>query len=159
VRTTSAVAGVLPTGKRRASGSRHGPTTDVGSTNSSRKGPTVIRNQYPVRRRYPMRSRFAIVTAIVLALCLGASSAMAQPMDQMPSAVPPAKANVYVPPAQLYSEPTAPTSQQPLPASATANSDGDNSPWLVVGLAAGGVVVLCGCVVGFQRTRRKHPVA
>jgi hypothetical protein len=108
-----------------------------------------------------MRRLSVIVTALVLALCLGVSSAIAQPMDQMPSAKPPAKANVYVPPAELWASPAAPsvpTSQQPLPDSAKANTDGDHSPWLIVGLVAGGFVVLSGCAVGFQRTRGKRPV-
>jgi hypothetical protein len=122
----------------------------------------MIRNEHPVRTRYPMRRLSRIVVAIALALCLGVSSAIAQPMDQMPSAKPPATANVYVPPPDLWASPatpSAPTSQQPLPASANGNTGGDHSPWLVVGLVAGGFVVVSGCAAGFQRTRRKPPVA
>jgi hypothetical protein len=143
-----------------------GPSgNDVGSSNSSRKGPIMIRNEPPVRTRYPMRRLSVIVTALVLALCLGLSSAIAQPMDQTPRVQPPPAANVYVPPPDLWQEqdlrsPDAiDAGAGPLPASAKTNTDGDNSPWLVIGLAAGGFVVLSGCVVGFRRTRRKRPVA
>jgi hypothetical protein len=122
----------------------------------------MSRTPYPGRRRYPMRRLFPIVAAIALALCLGVSSAIAQPMDQMPSTKPTAPANVYVPPPELWASPAAPsalTGHQPLPGSANANTDGDHSPWLVVGLVAGGFVVVSGCAAGFQRTRRKRPVA
>jgi hypothetical protein len=115
----------------------------------------VIRNQYPMRRRH------VIVTAIILALCLGVSSAMAEPKDQPPFIKPPASANVYVPPAELSPQqdlvsPDARDagagrlpSELPRPASAD-----DSSPWPAIGLAAGGVVLLCGCGFGIYRTRR-----
>jgi hypothetical protein len=122
----------------------------------------MIRNQHPVRRQYPMRSRYLIVAATILALCMGVSSAVAQPTDNGPSVKPPVTANVYVPPADQFASPAAPnwpTNPQLLPRTASVNTRGDGSPWLAIGLAAGGLVVLCGCGVGIQRTRRKRPVA
>jgi hypothetical protein len=135
----------------------------------------MIRKQHPLRVAYPPRSRFTVVTAIVLALCLGVSSAMAEPLDNGPSVKPPPIANVYVPPADAYGQqdlvtpdardagagrlpgeqpgpPQVPGS--PLPRPASVDNDGDSGPWLAIGLAAGGVVLLCGCAVGIRRTRR-----
>jgi hypothetical protein len=107
------------------------------------------------------RSKYLIfLAAIVAALCLGVSSAIAQPMDQGPSLKPPAKANVYVPPADQFESPASPpTNPNDLSYPARASADGDSGPWLAIGLGAGGIVLLCGCAVGIQRTRRRRSVA
>jgi hypothetical protein len=95
-----------------------------------------------------IRSNYLIVAAIIVALCLGVSSAMAQPMDQGPIVKHPATANVYVPPADLFAPPA---SAPPRPVSARTESD--SSPWQAIGLATGGVVLVCACAIGIRRTR------
>jgi hypothetical protein len=148
-----AFSGLLPPRKGPVSGVRERSGTDVGFDHSPEKGPIVIRFQYPMRRR------FLILPAVLLALCLGVSSAIAEPLDQAPSTKPPATANVYVPPPELFAAPGGPTTTSPLPRPASAGTGSDSDPWLAIGLAAGGVVLLCGCAVGFRRTRQRRHVA
>lgn len=106
-----------------------------------------------------IRSKYLIfIAAIVVALCLGASSALAEPLDQGPIVKDPGTANVYVPPADQFASPASPNPND-LSYPTSASTDGDSTPWLAIGLGAGGVVLLCGCAVGIQRTRRKRSVA
>jgi hypothetical protein len=125
------------------------------------------------------RSKHLIVAAIVVALCLGVSSAMAQPMDQGPIVKHPATANVYVPPPELWGQqdarspdaidaaggrlpgtlpgpPQWPTNPDAL---TRASAHEGAAPWLEVGLALGGVVLLAGGGVAIRRTRRRRTAA
>jgi hypothetical protein len=116
------------------------------------------------RSKYPPRTMYVIVAAIILAMCLGLSSAMAQPMDQGPTVRNPATANVYVPPPDLYEQQDARSpdaidaAEGRLPGALPSADDG-GPPWLEIGLGLGGVVLLAGCVIAIRYTRRtRRPV-
>ena len=117
-----------------------------------------------------------LIAAIILALCLGVSSAMAQPMDQGPIVRNPATANLYVPSGQQDARspdaidaaegrlpsalPAAPQWPANAKAIVPASADDGGAPWTEIGLGVGGVVLLAGVGVGIHRTRRtRRPVA
>jgi hypothetical protein len=124
------------------------------------------------------RSKY-LIAAIVVASCLGVSSAMAQPMDQRPTVQNPATANVYVPPPELSGQsdarspdaidaaegrlPGALPGPPQWPANPNAivhaSADDGGAPWLEIGLGLGGVVLLAGSGVAIRLTRRtRRPV-
>ncbi len=131
------------------------------------------------RSKYPPRTTYLIVAAIIVAMCLGLSSAMAQAMDQGPTVRNPATANVYVPPPELWRQQDArspdaidaaegrlpgalagpPQSPTNTHAVVLASADDGGPPWLDIGLGLGGVVLVAGCVVAIRYTRRaRRPV-
>jgi hypothetical protein len=119
------------------------------------------------------------VLAVIAAVALGVSPAMAEPKDQTPFVKPPASANVYVPPADLWGQqdarspdaidaaegrlpgalPAAPQWPANPKAIVPASADDDGVPWLEIGLGLGGVVLLAGGGVALRRTRRRRTVA
>jgi hypothetical protein len=145
-----AVAEQLPQRKRGETGSQDLLTTDVGLRQLLEKGPTVI------------RSKYLVLAAIAVVLCVGASSATAQPIDRGPIVKYGASPALRLPPpdnAPAPGMPQWPANPQPLPPPSSARADDGVSPWVVGGLAAGGVLLLAGGIAGIRRSRRaRRPV-